>query len=119
MEETNIYKRANFFPGLKATPSFWNEMEDYHFKKENLYNRLFHGFGVVPDYMQSLHVQAEKTKGGLITLLVETGLAIDGLGRSVFLYKPEALVLDPKKYTLPCTVYVAVSYTHLTLPTKA
>ena len=41
MEETNIYKRANFFPGLKATPSFWNEMEDYHFNKENLYNRLF------------------------------------------------------------------------------
>lgn len=110
MEETNIYKRANFFPGLKATPSFWNEMEDYHFNKENLYNRLFHGFGVVPDYMQSLHVQAEKTKGGLITLLVETGLAIDGLGRSVFLYKPEALVLDPKKYTLPCTVYVVIRY---------
>ena len=57
-----------------------------------------------------LHVQAEKTKGGLITLLIGTGLAFDGFGRPVFLYKPEAIVLDPKKYSLPCTVYIAIRY---------
>ena len=110
MEENEYYKRANFFPGLKATPGFWNGMEEYHFRKETLYNSLFHGSGIVPEYRQSLHVQAERTKGGLITLLVGSGLAIDGQGRPVFLYEPQALVLDPKKYSLPCTVYVTLRY---------
>lgn len=30
MEDNEHFKRANFFPGLKATPGFWNEMEEYH-----------------------------------------------------------------------------------------
>lgn len=110
MEQFESYKRANFFPGLKATPAFWNEMEDYHFHKEALYNSLFHGYGIVPEYQQSLHVQAEKTRGGLITLVVGSGLAFDGFGRPLFLYKPQALVLDPKKFKLPCTVYVTICY---------
>ena len=110
MESLQSYKRANFFPGLKATPAFWNEMEDYHFNKETLYNSLFHGYGIVPEYQQSLHVQAEKTRGGLITLLVGSGLAFDGFGRPIFLYKPQALVLDPRKFKLPCTVYVTICY---------
>ncbi len=50
-------------------------MEEYHFRKETLYNSLFHGTGIVPDYRQSLHVQAEKTKGGLITLLVGSAIS--------------------------------------------
>lgn len=54
MEDEVYFKRANFFPGLKATPGFWNEIEDYHFNKESLYNNLFHGFGIVPEYKQSL-----------------------------------------------------------------
>ena len=110
MEKTESFKRANFFPGLKATPTFWNEMEDYHFKKEKLYNTLFHGYGVVPDFMQSMHVQAEKTKGGILTLLVGSGLAFDSEGNPVFLYEPKAIVLDPKKYALPCTVYITIRY---------
>lgn len=110
MEEQEEFKRANFFPGLKATPAFWNEMEEYHFKKEKLYNNLFHGYGIVPDFKQSMHVQAEKTKGGLLTLLVGSGLAFDGNGNPVFLYEPKAIVLDPKKYTLPCTVYITIRY---------
>ena len=43
-------------------------------------------------------------------MLIGTGLAFDGLGRPVFLYQPEAIVLDPKKYKLPCTVYVTIRY---------
>ena len=34
MEDKSAYRRVNFFPGLKATPGFWNGMEDYHFRKE-------------------------------------------------------------------------------------
>lgn len=27
MDEPDVYKRANFFSGLKATPEFWNDYE--------------------------------------------------------------------------------------------
>lgn len=110
METLEPFKRANFFPGLQVGPVYWNSIEDYRFGKETLYNSLFHGFGIVPDFLDSLQVQAEKTRGGLITLLVSRGMAIDGLGRSIFLYEPQVLVLDPKKYRLPLTVYVTIRY---------
>ena len=109
-DKLETFKRANFFPGLQVGPSYWNSVEDYHFNKELLYNKLFHGFGVVAGYLDSLHVQAEKTKGGLITLLVTRGVAIDGFGRPLFLYEPQVLVLDPKKFVLPATVYIIMKY---------
>lgn len=49
------YKCANFFSGLKATPVFWNEMEDCHSHKDVLYNTL-HGYGIVLEYQPPLHV---------------------------------------------------------------
>lgn len=109
-DKLDIFKRPNFFAGLKVGPPFWNQVIDYYFNKELLYNQLFHGFGVVANFLDSLQVQAEKTKGGLITLLIARGLAIDGLGRSLFLYEPQVLVLDPKKFKLPGTVYVTIRY---------
>jgi len=110
--ENNLeeFKRANFFPGLQTGSAFWNTVENYRFSKELLYNKLFHGFGVVDGFLDSLQVQAEKTKGGLITLLVARGAALDGLGRPLFLYEPDILVLDPKKFKLPATVYVIIKY---------
>jgi hypothetical protein len=109
-ERLEIFKRANFFPGLQVGPAYWNSVEDYHFNKEMFYNKLFHGFGVVDGFMDSLQVQAEKTKGGLITLLISRGAALDGMGRPLFLYEPQVLVLDPKKFKLPATVYVVIKY---------
>lgn len=111
MEESiEPFKRANFFPGLQAGPAYWNGIEDYRFRKEGLYNKLFHGFGIVSGFLDSLQVQAEKTKGGLITLLVARGLAIDGHGHPLFLYEPQVMVLDPKKFKIPSTVYVVIKY---------
>lgn len=104
------FKRANFFPGLQAGPAYWNSLEDYHFNKELLYNKLFHGFGIVPGFLDSLQVQAQKTKGGLITLLVARGMAIDGIGHPLFLYEPQVLILDPKKFKIPSVVYVTIRY---------
>jgi len=109
-EKLETFKRANFFPGLQVGPAYWNAVEDYHFSKELLYNSLFHGFGVVGGFLDSLQVQSEKTKGGLITLLVGRGVAIDGMGRPLFLYEPQVLVLDPKKFKLPATAYVVIKY---------
>lgn len=110
MDELINFKRANFFPGLQVGPNYWNRIEDYHFEKEKLYNRLFHGFGVVPNFMDSLHVQAEKTKGGLITFIVGRGLCFDGHGNPLFLNEPQVIVFDAKKYTYPTTVYIVIKY---------
>lgn len=110
MNELIEFKRANFFPGLQVGPNYWNKIEDYHFEKEKLYNKLFHGFGIVPGFLDSLHVQAEKTKGGLITFIVGRGLCFDGLGNPLFLNKPEVLVFDSKKYTYPTTIYIVIKY---------
>ena len=110
MEELMEFKRANFFPGLQVGPNYWNKIEDYHFEKEKLYNRLFHGFGIVPGFLDSLHVQAEKTKGGLITLIVGRGLCFDGQGNPLFLNEPQVLVFDSKKYKYPTTIYVVIKY---------
>ena len=110
MDELLEFKRANFFPGLQVGPNYWNKIEDYHFEKEKLYNRLFHGFGIVPGFLDSLHVQAEKTKGGLITLIVGRGLCFDGHGNPLFLNEPQVLVFDSKKYKYPATIYVVIKY---------
>jgi len=110
MSELIEFKRANFFPGLQVGPGFWNKIEDYHFEKEKLYNKLFHGFGVVPNFLDSLHVQAEKTKGGLITFIVGRGLCFDGFGNPLFLNEPQVLVFDSKKYIYPTTIYIVIKY---------
>ena len=110
MEEADKYKRANFFPGLQVGPEYWNKIEDYHFGKEKLYNKLFHGYGVVPNFLDSLHVQAEKTKGGLVTFIVGRGLCFDGFGNPLFLYEPQVLIFDSKKYSYPCTIHVVIKY---------
>lgn len=113
MEEVERYKRANFFPGLQVGPEYWNKIEDYHFGKEKLYNKLFHGYGIVPNFLDSLHVQAGKTKGGLITFIIGRGLCFDGLGNPLFLYNPQVLVFDSKKYSYPCTIYIVVKYNEI------
>lgn len=110
MDGIEKYKRANFFPGLQVGPEYWNKIEDYHFSKEKLYNKLFHGYGIVPNFLDSLHVQSEKTKGGLITFIIGRGLCFDGLGNPLFLYEPQVLVFDTKKFNFPCTVYIVIKY---------
>ena len=104
------FRRSNFFPGLKASPIFWNQNEDYHFNKEILYNKLFNGYGIVPNYLSSFAVETDKTKGGLLTLVINPGLAIDGFGRPIFLYEPYMMILDIKKFDLPCTAYIVARY---------
>ncbi|MDR3304119.1 MAG: hypothetical protein LBS86_06870 [Treponema sp.] len=104
------FKRANFFPGLQVGPTYWNSIADYHFRKEGLYNALFHGVGVVDGCLGSLQVQVERTKGGLLALLIDAGLALDGIGHPLLLYQPQTLVLDIKKFKLPTTVYIIIKY---------
>jgi hypothetical protein len=106
------FKRANFFPGLMATPQFWNEIQDYNFSKESMYNSIFHGQGVVPSVMEEFKVSSLK-KGGAPTIIIGSGLAIDKNGRAIISNQPQAKVIDFKKYKLPTTVYIIVTYNEI------
>lgn len=109
LNKVEPFRRANFFTGLLAGADYWNEIQDYHFRKENLYNKLFNGYGLVPEIMEEMHINPVK-KGGLLTIIIGSGMIIDGLGRSAILYEPVAKTIDYKKFKLPTTVYITVSY---------
>lgn len=104
------FRKANFFSGLKASPSFWNNMQSYHFDKENLYNQIFHGAGVVPEVMDELKISELHRKGDSLTVNIGKGMTIDGHGRPVFIYDSVVRVIDYKRYKLPLTIYITVKY---------
>ena len=108
--ELDHFKRANFFNGLMASPRFWNDIQDYHFNKEAFYNSLFHGSGVIPGVLENFRVQRLKGSGGVAAIIVHPGAAIDSRGRPIFLYEPQALTLDVRKYKIPATVYITVRF---------
>ncbi|MCP4133337.1 MAG: hypothetical protein GY754_20380 [bacterium] len=112
VDKINLFKRANFFTGLMASSQFWNEIQDYNMQKEQFYNRVFHGFGIVPEVMEELHISAVKT-GGNLKIIVGSGFAIDKLGRGLFMYEPQAKIIDYMKYKLPTTIYIIVRYNEL------
>lgn len=104
------FRKANFFTGLRASPSFWNNMQAYHFSKENLYNQVFHGSGIVPGVMDELKIVEQYRKGDSLTISIGKGMMIDGTGRPVFIYDSTVRVIDYKIYKLPATIYVSVKY---------
>jgi hypothetical protein len=110
ISEMEQFRRANFFNGLMASPRFWNNIQDYHFNKESFYNTIFHGSGVVPGVLDNFAIQRLKGSGGVAALIVHPGAALDKSGRSIFLYEPQALTLDVRKYKLPATVYITVRF---------
>jgi hypothetical protein len=110
IDELEQFKRANFFNGLMASPRFWNDIQDYHFNKEAFYNTLFHGSGIIPGVMENFAIQRLKGSGGVAAIIVQTGAAIDAQGRTIFLYEPQALTLDVRKYKLPTTVYITLRF---------
>ncbi len=110
IREIEQFKRANFFNGLMASPRFWNGIQDYHYNKESFYNVVFHGYGVLPGVMDNFAIQRLKGTGGVAALIVHPGAAIDNQGRAIYLYEPQALTLDVRKYKLPATVYITVRF---------
>ncbi len=109
-EQDLDFNRANFFPGMLATPKFWNDMQGYLYQKEQFHNKTFHGQGVIPGVAESLRIETLSKGSGVITLVVQPGVAIDGHGRAVYLTQPQAVILDYRKFKIPGTVYVVISY---------
>ena len=104
------FNRANFFNGLIASPKYWNDIQEYHYSKENFYNKVFHGYGIIENVLNKLKVQPMNSNASTCPVVVNTGAAIDKQGRGVFLYEPQAITIDYRKYKLPATVYITARY---------
>ncbi|MBN1699170.1 MAG: hypothetical protein JW881_16745 [Spirochaetales bacterium] len=104
------FRKPNFFTGLPATPKLFNEVQDYHLSKENFYNVIFRGAGIVPGVADELKVSPIKKKGGSLSVEIAKGFAIDKKGRGLFLYDAVTKTIDPKKYDLPATIFIILRY---------
>lgn len=77
-------QRVNFLDGQLLTAGDLRDEQAYQLEKHRLHNRLFHGSGVVSGL--------EVAQAGGTKVLVQPGVALDGLGREIVV--PEARRID-------------------------
>lgn len=106
--ENGFFKRINFFRGFLTTENDWNDAEAYHFEKQKLHNKMFHGPGVVGHYGGALRVTARGRNE--LAAEIATGYAIDGRGHDIWVPEPEIKLVIPKDFKLPQTVYLVLRY---------
>jgi hypothetical protein len=107
-EAHKAFKRINFFKGFLTTEKDWNEAEQYHVDKRKLHNRLLHAPGVVLGYQGDLRVMA-RARGDL-SVEVQPGYAIDGLGNDLILWDATIKNINPEEYRLPQTLYFVLRF---------
>lgn len=103
----NGFKRINFFKGFFTQAEDWQSAQDYHIGKRQIHRRYLHTPGVVANSLDDLKVTA--AEGG-VSLFIAPGYAVDGMGRDLYLPKPEKIKLSPQTYRDPITVYVVIRY---------
>jgi hypothetical protein len=101
------FKRLNFFKGFFTQAEDWQAGEEYHIERRKLHNRYLHTPGIVPGCLSELKVTASDNGK---SLTIESGYAIDGQGRDLFLPGAEKIRIVPKDYKLPGTVYIVIRY---------
>jgi hypothetical protein len=110
MNDSEGFKRLNFFTGFFTTADDWNEGQEYHHQKRRLHNRRLHTPGIMAGEKEEFRVEAA---GGL-NVKVKSGAALDADGDEVYLRVPDVdpLVLEvasepPAQNT---TYYIVVKY---------
>jgi hypothetical protein len=107
-EETDGFKRVNFFTGFQTTAEDWNDLVSYDVEKHKLHNRLFHAPGVLSAELGGLKISARGR--GDLSVEVASGRAMDGEGNDLYLSEASLKTLDPADFKLPQTVYVVLKY---------
>lgn len=100
-------RRMNFFDGFLATSQDWLAGQHYHLEKRQLHNRLAHGTGILP-VGGRLRVRARNRDD--LSFEVDTGVALDEMGRELILNDPLVKRLIPDDYHLPCTLHLCLEY---------
>ncbi|MEM9492163.1 MAG: hypothetical protein AAGC55_23655, partial [Myxococcota bacterium] len=102
------YKRINFFKGFLTTEKDWNDAEKYHLEKRKLHNRRLHSPGVVLGQGGDLRV-ISRSRGDL-SVEVQSGYAIDGMGHDLVLHDAAIKNINPEEYRLPQTIYLVLRF---------
>jgi hypothetical protein len=114
--QSEPFKRLNFFTGFFTTADDWNEGEQYHLDKRRLHNRGLHTPGIIPIVAGEPGSLAVLPAEGL-HIRVEPGAVLDGNGNLIYLHnaweqeidKP-VLPEDPAGLPLAHTRYVAIRF---------
>jgi hypothetical protein len=114
--QSEPFKRLNFFTGFFTTADDWNEGEQYHLDKRRLHNRGLHTPGIIPIVAGEPGSLAVLPAEGL-RIRVEPGAVLDGTGNLIYLHnaweqeidKP-VLPEDPAGPPLAHTRYVTIRF---------
>ncbi len=96
----------NFFKGFFTHAEDWQKEQAYHIEARRLHQRALHSPGIVTGELEDLRISV--TAEGAI--LVQSGCAIDGQGRELYLPEPAALSIAPEEYQSLDTVYIYIAY---------
>ena len=107
-EQLQGFKRINFFKGFLTTEKDWNDAERYHIDKRRLHNRMMHSPGIVYGYSGDLRVTA-RARGDL-SVEVQPGYAIDGMGNDLMIYDATIRNINLEEFKLPQTIYIVLRY---------
>src|SRR5215813_6226184 len=107
-EAVQGFKRINFFKGFMTTEKDWNDAHRYHIDKRRLHNRMLHSPGVVYGYSGDLRVSA-RARGDL-SVEVQPGYAIDGLGNDLMIFDATIRNINLEEFRLPQTIFVVLRY---------
>ena len=94
-------KRLNYFNSQFLVDKDFRDEQSYHLGMRRQHNLALHGWG----WVWGLEIS---TVGAGTTLTVAAGMAIDSLGREIFLLAPASL--DPGKIALGSSVWVTLAY---------
>jgi len=108
MTDMQGFKRINFFKGFLTTEKDWNDAERYHIDKRRLHNKMLHSSGIVYGYSSDLKVNA-RARGDL-SVEVQPGYAIDGMGNDLLIYDATIRNINLEEFRLPQTIYIVLRY---------
>ena len=118
--QSNSFKRLNFFPGFFTTADDWTAGQEYHLAKRKLHNRALHIAGVLKGEQDELRVDAI----GGFDVEVRPGAALDQAGNLILLDHAQSLTISRAEVFAACassavgetpgdtavTVYIGIQY---------
>ncbi|MCZ6601631.1 MAG: hypothetical protein O6952_01350 [Planctomycetota bacterium] len=103
------YERVRHFHGQRLEVRDFEDEQQYHMERRRIHQRLFHGPGVVTGFLGDLHATA--LGRGDLSLVIDPGVACNGLGQDIFLPRRVVIAVDLNTLRLPQTVYLVIRRT--------
>lgn len=106
MAMENGYLRVHYFHGQRLELADFEDNQGQIVERRRIHQRAFHSPGVVLGCLGDLRVSA--LGRGDLSLVVDPGLAVDGMGNEIFLPSREVIPIDLRRIRPPQTVHVVI-----------